>query len=1436
MQYSPYSPNLNPYQTIYNNGGAAAYNPQWGYADAFAHAVGYRSSLPLGYTRQQYNEERALAAESMWKSPLLGLGSFAVGTASIYAIWGSPLEGLAEKFGGGAAYRAGFSGKPGALEIGSARSSVMGLENFKAERAAARAGRAELAAIDAQLTQAKMTVSGLESAAASKTTTWGLIGGASGLWNKVKEGAGRATSTFLKEGVGGAAGAVADFSVTGVGGLFEGVANKMTGGAFNQWTAKAGHDIVGSSFLKDWSAAGKTFKKAEAGLVSRITELTAQLGGNIAEAERAPILESIKAASAELEELRGFGGIKGILTKAKGKIGAGLRAAGRIVEKGGVSALLGAGAKSLTIGAAGVGSFFASMYLNPVTVAEMYAMEQTVGYAADMYSNYQTENEIKRNLMAKSSRILGYGYADPSRGLQGGLSEVQRNRIVSKVKDMAEIGANRGDLIGWGSNSLFGGHARYSERLKELKSILNVGMDMGFFDMSKSIDDFEKKFEQTVKTVDKLSKFLKKTKGEIMTMMANVQQTEGLYNMSDLNKSVLKKDYAARISGADITTVMQESVAGAQLARQSGFSASFGASVMSTNRIMMSNAIRAGDLTREDIFNAGGEQGVIANLQQGVLNMMNDDELLKETAMDYEYNARTGRYERTNKRINRMKNASASELRAMSRERAIMANRMSYSRIRKTMMVGGELYDRLHYAREDMKNGKLSESDMMSRVYTMAKQRQLVYYNQTGSSAQADELLAQAFMSDYGMEAPIARAMVKSINGGYENFKMQNDMAVAADRYRSGYENSGVGLWSALTSDFKANIGTHFGVAATSAIGGAVAGGGAVGAGIMGTIGFGVSVASRSLYTAGIIAASRMGLDSEGIRRGQNTIINQMTKYGYSANHVMSYLKGTSSHAEELAKLDPKAVQSAARVIMRLGAAQTADQYTQTYSNAWKTMINAAGETDSVLSDKVDRQLAYNASNGRDANNFKGMLGNASLNAGLINEFGLKDEEKRTLIENLERTKNGESVDVYNMSEGAQKAFGKIVLRAMSKAGLSEIETTDILKNLKVTKDGKSEFDVRNENRWQGYGSNSASMGAVNEWLIKTEGFESNADKKIRNAMNYVTGQSSSARNWSAAGQVVGGAGALVAIGGGLATLGVGASVTGIGTIPGLLIAGAGAAISYVGYSVLGGKSKELMDEMGADKEYLKATVSNILTEEGGDQELENLMTALDENSNMDPKLRAATINRGYERIAQKVFKQDSKILSRWNNARTSAGDNKLRDILGATIYSIGSDHIAPTISKLVREVGDKYKSGDSLTDDAAYYMMLKVGQVHGQLSGDTPEQLSKLEETFKGRSASSLIDLLKKGQREKLYDLNIDFDKLSADISKKSESEQMDALKMAFSNAVATKAYKDGTEELNVKSGNADSNIDKLTSQTAQNCLMAANILKESLRRLGYY
>lgn len=1435
MQYSPYSPNLNPYQTIYNNGGAAAYNPQWGYADVFAHTIGYRSNLPLGYTRQQYNEERALAAESMWKSPLLGLGSFAVGTASMYAIWGSPLKGLAETFGKGAEYMTGFSGTPGAVEIGSARAGLMGLQQQAVTRAAEGAGKAELRAIGTRIAAAAKETRALETLSrASRNSVWGTVGSVAGGINAFHNSVGTATSSLLKQVVAAPVGAAADFTVTGVGGLFEGIANKMTGGALNQWTAKAGHDIVGSNFLKDWSAAGKTFKKAEAGLVSRIKELTTQLGGNIPKADKAPILESLKAASAELEELRGFGGIKGILTKAKGKIGAGLRAAGRIVEKGGVSALLGAGAKGLTLGAASVGSFFASMYLNPLTVAEMYAMEQTVGYAADIYSNYQTENEIKRNLMAKSSRILGYGYADPSRGLQAGLSEVQRNRIVSKVRDMAEIGANRGDLFNLGSNSLFGGHARYSERLKELKSILNVGMDMGFFDMSKSIDDFEKKFEQTVKTVDKLSKFLKKTKGEIMTMMANVQQTEGLYNMRDLDRSVLKKDYAARISGADITTVMQESVAGAQLARQSGFSASFGASVMSTNRIMMSNAIRAGDLTREDIFNAGGEQGVIANLQQGVLNMMNDDELQKETAMDYEYNAKTGRYERTNKRINRMKNASASELRAMSRERAIMANRMSYSRIRKTMMVGGELYDRLHYAREDMKNGKLTESDMMSRIYSMAKQRQLVYYNKTGSSAQADELLAQAFMSDYGMEAPIARAMVKSINGGYENFKMQNDMAVAADRYRSGYENSGVGLWSALTSDFKDNVGTHIAASLAGAGAGAVVGGVGAGAGLV--LGFTASAVAGGLYTSAIVGASRMGLDYDWVKRGQNKILKQMTAYGYDANHVMSYLKGTPSHAEELAKLNPKAVQSAARVIMRLGTVKNADQYTQTYSDTWKTMMNAAGEMDSSLSDKVNRLLEYNASNGRDANNFKGMLGNASLNGGLVNQFGLNDEEKKTLIENLERTKNGESVDVYNMSEGAQKAFGKIVLRAMSKAGLSEIETTDILKNLKVTKDGKSEFDVRNENRWQGYGSNSANLGAVNEWLMKTEGFQTNADKKIRNVMNSITGQGTSARNYSAGGQLLGAAGVLTAVGGTLTAFGVGASATGIGAIPGAFIAVGGAALAYAGYALLGGKSKELMNEMGEDKEYLKSRVSNILAEEGGDQELENLINALDEDKPMDPKLREATISRGYERIAQKVFKQDSKILSRWNNARTSAGDNKLRDILGATIYSIGSDHIAPTISKLVREVGDKYKSGDSLTDDAAYYMMLKVGQAHGQLSGDTPEQLSKLEKTFKRRSASSLIDLLKKGQREKLYDLNIDFDKLSADISKKSESEQMDALKMAFSNAVATKAYTDGTEELNVKSGNADGNIDKLTSQTAQNCLMAANILKESLRRLGYY
>lgn len=1049
MQYSPYSPNLNPYQTIYNNGGAAAYNPQWGYGDAFAHAIGYRSNLPLGYTRQQYNEERALAAESMWKSPLLGLGSFAVGTASMYAIWGSPLKGLAETFGKGAEYMTGFSGKPGVMEIGSARAGLIGLQQHAVTRAAEGAGRAELRAIGTRIAEAAKETRALETMSrASRNSMWGWAGGVAGGINEFHNNVGVATSSFLKKFVGAPVGAVADFGVSGVGGLFESLANRMSGGALNEWTTKAGTDLVASAsaeggFLRGLRDAGHAFRTEERNLLATIRDATRRLGADgITRADAAIQVGRLSAANESLANLRGLGGFKGLLARAKGKIGGGLLQAGKILSTRGVSGLMGAGVGALATGAIGVGSFFASMYLNPLTVAEMYAMEQTVGYAADMYSNYQTENEIKRNLMAKSSRILGYGYADPSRGLQAGLSEVQRNRIVSKVKDLAEIDANKGDLLNLGSNSLLGGHARYSERLKELKSILNVGMDMGFFDMSKSIDDFEKKFEQTVKTVDKLSKFLKKTKGEIMTMMANVQQTEGLYNMRDLDRSVLKKDYAARISGADITTVMQESVAGAQLARQSGFSASFGASVMSTNRIMMSNAIRAGDLTREDIFNTGGEQGVIANLQQGVLNMMNDDELLKETAMDYEYNARTGRYERTNRRINRMRNASASELRAMSRERAIMANRMSYSRIRKTMMVGGELYDRLHYAREDMKNGKLTESDMMSRVYAMAKQRQLVYYNQTGSSAQADELLAQGFMSDYGMEAPIARAMVKSINGGYEQFKLQNDSMIAMDRYRSGYEASGMSFLQLMNT----------GAAATHSAGGAWATGiGAVAGGIIGGLGAGyLTGGAGALLGAGLgsyvgkagyagLAYISNSYDPTGwlATTTREQLKKAYREQGLNPNHVDTYLLGESD-SEKIAKLGPQKLAEDLQGIVNYNRNLVTGTSVQDSSEQWRTFITKASSIDEATLKKLSPMFTdINNLTGKDyKDSLAGLLNINKLSDTELKQYGLEASDRMLLSEISKALKTGDTVDMTNVSSGQLERVGKIIGAAINMRGV----------------------------------------------------------------------------------------------------------------------------------------------------------------------------------------------------------------------------------------------------------------------------------------------------------------------------------------------------------------------------------------------------------------
>ena len=191
MPNSPYSANMNLYQTIYNNSGAPAYQPTWGYTDLFAHVVDWDSELPLGYTRQQYNEERALAAESMWKSPLLGLNTFALGTVASHVAFGSPLQNLSRLVGGvsgSAAFNAGFGG-PANLGV----SRWEALQGYSAARATG-----DLNAINAARQNIGLVNTQIATFNAQTSSFWGRVGSLSRGISAFKEGMTEATASIIR--------------------------------------------------------------------------------------------------------------------------------------------------------------------------------------------------------------------------------------------------------------------------------------------------------------------------------------------------------------------------------------------------------------------------------------------------------------------------------------------------------------------------------------------------------------------------------------------------------------------------------------------------------------------------------------------------------------------------------------------------------------------------------------------------------------------------------------------------------------------------------------------------------------------------------------------------------------------------------------------------------------------------------------------------------------------------------------------------------------------------------------------------------------------------------------------------------------------------------------------------------------------------------------
>jgi hypothetical protein len=272
---------MNPYQTIYNNSGAPVYQPTWGYTDLFAHVVDWDSELPLGYTRQQYNEERALAAESMWKSPLLGLNTFALGTVASHVAFGSPLQNLSRLVGGAsgsAAFNAGFGG-PANLGV----SRWEALQGYSAARATG-----DLNAINAARQNIGLVNTQIAAFNAQTSSFWGRVGSLSRGISAFKDGMTEATASIMRGGF-SAAGSMAGGGVRFTGGLAEEAVNLATHGTYSSWLQRQGQTLYDTA-------------TASGGWMQRATRQLSALAGREAAVDTARAAlssaETVEAAAA----------------------------------------------------------------------------------------------------------------------------------------------------------------------------------------------------------------------------------------------------------------------------------------------------------------------------------------------------------------------------------------------------------------------------------------------------------------------------------------------------------------------------------------------------------------------------------------------------------------------------------------------------------------------------------------------------------------------------------------------------------------------------------------------------------------------------------------------------------------------------------------------------------------------------------------------------------------------------------------------------------------------------------------------------------------------------------------------------------------------------------------------------------------------------------
>lgn len=368
----------------------------------------------------------------------------------------------------------------------------------------------------------------------------------------------------------------------------------------------------------------------------------------------------------------------------------------------------------------GVAGGFAASFLNPAFLAKNYLLERGIEYAQDAYDSLMTEADLQREMLAKGSRILRYGFSDQSRGLRGGFTGAQRTRFSQFIDRLAKTDERvaRMDAFHMGSSSVFGGHHRYVENLKELKALFSTATDMGMLDLSKSLDDVEKRFSELVKVVKKLNRITGKSKGELAAAMASIQQSEARFNLQEVGRALERRSYAAMATGASLGTAMMEGQMGAQLGAQFGVGKALGADMATQSRLVINRMLRAGAIDRKNLAAMGGEEGAITALTSGLLGSMNDDTFMFEMALDYDPS--TGGF--TGKRLNQYIGADTAKLQALHRERYLALRTKSLNPLTGRFEYGGAIKGLMPQVQYALQTGELKSGTALKWIANLTRQ------------------------------------------------------------------------------------------------------------------------------------------------------------------------------------------------------------------------------------------------------------------------------------------------------------------------------------------------------------------------------------------------------------------------------------------------------------------------------------------------------------------------------------------------------------------------------------------------------------------------------------------------------------------------------------------------------------------------------------------